>query len=277
MASRTVTLQGDPGSGKTMMMCITAVQQPVHVIDFDRKIASAGWAQPGLKDGKITLYEISEPIDRTNLSARTRSLVGNKRPDVEPQGWRKFADYVHSMFEKRDSEASKAGTIGVDSLTLGSEHLKTQIMYLANKGKFQFDQWNALKVGWMDTWSTLRDLCRTYDKDLIMTVHERHKLEPGEKTTGGTVEKTVTLEGEVRQGVVYTGSQDLAMLASLDGQAGSLIGAQCDEYYHLYVDVADLEKPVWKCRVWPDGKRNLRTSFSVTKAVHEPDFRKIWK
>lgn len=274
--SRTTCLQGEPGSGKSRMACLTA-KKPVHVIDVDRKVQSAGWAVAALASQELTFWEVSEAFDDTNIKSRitalAKSLTANK-PTMEPKGWGALAEMIYKLPTDPVSKAAK--TWVVDSLTLANEHLKAMIMYHAGRSKYTFDQWSALKIGWMDTFSVMRDLARENDKDLIVTVHERVKEEPGDATKGVRMERVGEGDNATLQ-KVFVGQQDVKVWASIDGAFGDLIGAQTDEYYYLYVDVANKEKPVWKCRVWPDGRRALRTSFMLDKPEFECDFRKIWK
>lgn len=274
---KTILLQGEPGSGKSKMAGETAVNKPVHFLDIDRKIQSAGWAQPLLASGDLSYWELKEPIDDTNLLARINALatkggLTSKGPTTA-KGWELLAEYIYTLPKNEDSK--KAGTWVVDSCTFMSEYLKTHIMKLSQRSKFTFDQWTALRVGWMDTVSVLRDIAKENGKDLILTVHERVKEEPGDRVTGVRMEAVKSGE-EVSIQKTYVGTQDVAVWASIEGSYGDLIGASMDEYYHLYVKIVD-EKPVWKCRVHPDGRRNLRTSFNVKESVFDPDFRKIWK
>ncbi len=267
---KTVLLQGEPGSGKSQMGALTAINKPVHVVDIDRKVQSAAWAQAAIKKQELTYWELKEPIDDSNIKARIYSLVTNAKPNVQPMGWTRFADYVYEMPKSED--AKRAGTWMFDSLTIAGEHLKTHIMFLAGKSKYEWDQWNAYKIGWLGTLSVLRDLAKENGKDLILTVHERQGEIPGEKTRG--VEYTVDAKGNRTRNIL--GVQDMKVWASIDGAAGQLIGAEMDEYYHLFVEMIG-DKPVWKCRVRPDGLRNLRTTFKVDKDEYNPDFKEIWK
>jgi len=258
------------------MACETAINKPVHVVDIDRKILSASWAEPLIASGSLTVWELEEPIDKTNFGSRMSSLtktMTTKGPAVQPRGWINFGEYFNAH---EDPHWKAANTVVIDSLTLLNEHLKTFIMHGAEKSKFTFDQWSALKIGWMDTISALRDLHREHNKDLILTVHERDKGQPGERTTGVKTEASFSPQSGTTYQQVYQGTQDVKVWASIDGAFGDLIGAQCDEYYYLYV-IMDDDKPVWKCRVHPDGKRSLRTSFIHSEAVHKPDFKEIWR
>jgi hypothetical protein len=260
-----------------MMIGLTAVNQPVHFIDIDRKIRGAGWAVDVLKSGQVTVQELSEAFDDTNLVARVNALgakLAKAGPSVAPKGWSTFAEMIYNL--PRNEDAKKAGTWAVDSLTILNEHLKTHLMHQAGRSKFTFDQWAALKVGWMDTISVIRDLAIENGKDLMFTVHERIKEEPGDRTTGIRMELVKQGEDSALQ-KTFQGTQDVKVWASIDGAFGDLIGAQMDEYYWLYVEVDGNKKPTWRCRVHPDGRRSLRTSFKVTESVYEPDFRKIWK
>src|SRR5262245_44864578 len=134
---RTVLLQGEPGSGKTLMAVKTAINRPVHVIDIDRKVLSAAWAEPLILEGSVTVWELNEPIDKTNFGNRMYSLIKFDKPPVVPQGWIKIGEYVNAH---DDPNWKKAGTVVFDSLTLWNEHLKTFIMFNAGRSKFTFDQ-----------------------------------------------------------------------------------------------------------------------------------------
>jgi hypothetical protein len=267
---KTVILQGEPGTGKSMMAGLTAVHKPVHFMDIDRKIQSAGWAREAIAKGEITYWELNEPTDEENLKSRITQLAKGEKLTKPPQGWIKFAEYYHKL--PQEPAAKAAGTWVVDSATFLNEHMKSQIMYLAGKSKYEWDQWNALKIGWLDTFGVMRDLAKENHKDLIVTVHEREKEKVGEKSRG------VTYETDIRgnRTRIVGGTQDLKIWASIDGAFGELIGAPADEYYWLHVVMVN-GNPVWKCRVHPDGMRALRTSFVIKDAEQEPDFRKIWK
>lgn len=276
---RVTILQGDPGHGKSRMAALTAIRKPVHVLDIDRKVGSAAWAEPAIEKGELTYWELATPLDETNIRSRLNTLAQKnpaerQGPAVKPLGIDMFAEYVYKM--PNDSIAKAAGTWVVDSGTELSEHAKAMISFIAKRDKFAFDQWTALKTWWMDTASFMRDLAIENDKDLIWIFHERNKTEPGERVTGARVDYVDSGEGGKTAVTTYIGQQDVEVWASVDGAYGGLAGKHVDEYYHLYVDVNG-EKVEWKCRVLPDGKRKLRTSFNVTQAVFEPDFRKIWK
>lgn len=275
---KTAILQSDPGHGKSRMACLTAVNKPVHVIDMDRKIGSAEWAMAAIEAKELTYWELAEAVDDTNLRNRLNTLAQvspaeRKGPTIAPRGIATFAEYVYSM--PKNPDAQRAGTWVFDSATALNEHAKAQISFIAKRDKFAFDQWAALKTWWMDTFEFTRDLAREYNKDLIWTVHERVKENPGERVTGARVSYVDSGEGKSRV-VEYVGQQDVDVWASIDGAFGGLIGSKADEYYYLYVEVNG-EKVEWKCRVQPDGRRALRTSFNVTQAVFPPDFARIWK
>lgn len=265
---KTVILQGEPGSGKSMMACVTAVNPPVHVIDIDRKIQSAGWAQRLLASGALTYWELQEPLDDENMRQRMKQLVDDKQPAKQPQGLVQFAEYMYKLPSTPEGKA--AGTWFIDSTTLLNEHVKTHIQYLAGHNKFVFDNWAALKAWWMSTVSFLRDQAKENHKDLIFSVHERVGEKAGDKTSG--VKYETDIKGNRQR--LLQGTLALKIWASIDGAFGELFGANADEYYWNYYD-ASLGK--WKVRIHPDGVRSLRTSFIHNEAIHEPDFRKIWK
>jgi len=267
---KTVVLQGEQGSGKSLMLCKTAVHKPVHVIDIDRKIRNAAWATPLLASGELTCWELKEPYDDENMKSRMAQLVKNEKPARPPQGLTRFAEYIYQLPDT--SEGKAAGTWGVDSTTLLNEHVKTHIQYLAGHSKFVFDNWSALKAWWMSSVSYLRDLSKEHGKDLIFTVHERVGEKAGDHTSG--VKYVTDTKGNTQR--VLQGTQDLRIWASIDGAFGELFGTNVDEYYQLFVKMDD-DKPTWRCRIHPDGVRALRTSFVHVEAEHDPDFRKIWK
>lgn len=252
------------------MMCCTALHQPVHVVDIDRKIKSAGWAQARIKSGDLTCWELTEPYDEENIKARLDQLVKNEKPRRQPQGVTRFAEYIYTLPET--SEGKVAGTWGIDSATLLNEHVKSHIMYIAGHNKFQFDEWAALKSWWMQTVSFLRDLAKEHGKDLIFTVHEREGEKAGDRTSG--VKYETDIKGNRQR--IRQGTQELKIWASIDGAFGELFGANVDEYYYLHTDQVD-GKTKWRCRIHPDGVRSLRTSFMHSEAEHDPDFRKIWR
>lgn len=272
---KTVILQGEPGTGKSRMACLTAVRKPVHVIDVDRKIGSAGWAAQAIADKELTYWELAEPVDEENLKARLYQLAakpeGQRKQSIEPKGLTAFANYIAGI--KSNAEAQAAGTWVLDSTTQLCEHVKSHIMYLVGRSKHTWDQWNAYLIFWRDTMSVLRDLSKECNKDLIITVHERVAGEVGDRTTGIRMETTT--EGVQR---TMVGTMDVKIIASIEGQFGTQMASYADEVYHTFVDDNDKDRPRWRVRVWPDGKRILRTSFAhIREAVQEPDFRKIWK
>jgi hypothetical protein len=267
---KTVILQGEQGTGKSMMACVTAIHKPVHVIDIDRKIASHAWAEPLIKSGELTYWELSEPLDDENIKSRMYQLVKNEKPSHAPQGMIRFAEYMYSLPNKEEGKA--AGTWVIDSTTLLNEHVKTHIQYLAGHGKFVFDNWAALKGWWMSTVSFLRDLAKENNKDLIFTVHEREGEKAGDRTSGVSYE----MDAKGNRQRVRHGKQDLRIWASIDGAFGELFGSNSDEYYHLFVKMNG-ETPQWRCRIHPDGVRGLRTSYMHKESEFDPDFRKIWK
>src|SRR5438552_3343675 len=100
-------------------------------------------------NGVLTYEDLREAMDDSNIRARIASLVKKEKPNVMPKGWSAFAELFYALPASEKGKA--AGTWGVDCLTLLNEHLKTHIMYLAERSKYTWDQWNALKIGWMDT------------------------------------------------------------------------------------------------------------------------------
>lgn len=273
---RSTMLMGAPGAGKSMMACLTVVNPPVHVIDVDRKMAASYWAEAALKSGALTYWELAEPLEEESIRSRVRQLATNEKMQRAPKGWVTFAEYYQRMPEQ--SEAKAAGTWVIDSGTQLGEHFKTHLMYLAGKNKLTFDQWMAYLTGWRDTLSFIRDVAIEHNKDLIFIVHERDKEVAGDRTTGVKYEFVGSGDNLSKQRVLQ-GTLDLAVLPSIDGSFSQQIAGYFNEVYWLYVEEdADKEKmPHWRCRVVPDGRRALRTSFKVTKPIHNPSFKEIWR
>jgi len=122
-----------------------------------------------LAQRNITFWELSEPLDEENLQARVRQLVSrdNQKASRQPLGWDRFCEYVYKM--PKNDDAMRAGTWLFDSFTHLGEHFKSHIMWLVGKSKYSWDQWNAYKIGWMDTVSFLRDLARDVEILLLDT------------------------------------------------------------------------------------------------------------
>lgn len=267
---KTVILQGEQGSGKSMMMCKTALHKPVHIVDIDLKIRSAAWAIPLIAAGALTYWELNEPYNDEHIKNRMHQLVKNEKSIKQPMGLTLFAEYMYNL--PNTPEGKAAGTWGIDSTTLLNEHVKAHIQHLAGHSKFVFDNWSALKMWWMSTISFIRDLAKENNKDLMFTVHERTGEKPGDKTAGVSYE--MDAKGN-RQRILH-GRQDLKIWASIDGAFGELFGSNADEYYQLFVKMED-GKPTWRCRIHPDGVRSLRTSFIHSQDEFDPDFSKIWR
>lgn len=271
-----VGLQGRPGSGKTMMACKTAVRKPVYCHDIDNKLNALPWAQPLIRAERLFVTELEAKLDEEQLTERVKQLASNTKLAKEPQGWREFADHWNKI--TTNEKAMQAGTWLIDSGTQLGEHIRTHLMFHAGRNKYQFDQWSAYKMIWCDVMDIVRKKALKYDKDVIWTFHERDKEVPGDRTTGAKFEKVGPLGNETLQ-KVYQGVLDLEIYASIDGSFGGMLGTYFTEYYWLYVKGTDDEDkmPEYVCRVLPDGKRSLRTSFPVKKPVHKSDFAEIWK
>lgn len=272
MASKKVLLIGPPGSGKTLMITKTAVRRPVHVLDVDRKIGSSGMLTKELASQDVTYKEVAETLDEETLMDRIKQLTKNEALVRQPKGWQVICEAIYNL--PKTEEGKRAETWVIDSLTLAGEHLKSLIMYFAKKNKYTWDQWNAYLIGWRDTIKIATDIAAEHGKDIMMTVHERTKETVGDRVRGVTMNKVVTPEG-VQMVREYQGTMDVKIVASLDGSFGEHIGAYFDDYYALSVEIQN-DKPIWRCRVRPDGRRDLRCSFPVTQDEYEPDFHKIW-
>lgn len=276
MASRITLLQGRPGAGKTMMSCLTAVRKPVYVMDIDRKLAGHEWAAKPIASGALRVWELAETLDEVNLNSRIKQLTENTAANVAPQGWKKFADHYNTLSTNKD--AMESGTWVVDSATRLGDHFQTHISFLAKKNKLTFDQWMTYLKGWHATMSVLVDLAMKHDKDLIVTVHEKDRETAGDETTGVKYEYVKSGEGVAKQRVLQ-GTMDIQIVPTIDGSFAGVMASYFQEVYHLYVkeSTSETAMPEWKCRVVPDGKRALRTSFPVKQPVFKPDFKEIWK
>jgi len=268
-----VALIGPPGHGKSTMACLTAVRKPVHVVDIDRKIKSMFAFQNALAKGELTYKEIGETLnEEKSLTKRLDALVKLESGLLRaPRGWSNFANYVGTLEE--DETVKKSGTLVIDSYTQLAPHLRAHIQFLRGKSKFVFDDWSTWKAMWAETTTILVDYALTYDKDLIITLHERVSKKPGEQTS-----KVMVRRGDKgEQSKEYLGTMDVRIAGSIEGAFGLEFGTYFTDVYALKVVVDSAKKPTWRCRVLPDGQRDLRCSFDVKEqAEWEPDFRKIW-
>lgn len=258
---------GPPGCGKSTMIARTAVNRPVHFIDIDRKVLSCGLNLPD-----VTVWELAEALTEDSMAERLRALVDNKKPKSAPQGWSKYSAMVDEL--PRRKEAMEAGTWGIDSYTRLQDHLKRQILYLDAKGASNLSPRNygALLGMLEESTAQLIDLAKAHGKDLIVTVHERVSEIPGPNTR---VINQKNAQGEVER--EFIGEMQIRIAPSIEGQFSGKMLSYFDEAYGLHVDMVD-GKPVWRCRVMPDGRRDLRTSIPVNGvADFPPDFREIWK
>lgn len=270
MAKPVTLLIGPPGSGKSSMIGRTA-PGPVHIIDVDRKIASMHILADRISAGDLTFWELQETIAEEGLERRAQRFADNKKPERAPKGWQAFAQMVDKL--GKDPTALAAETWAVDSLTQLAPHLKANILFHSDQGRATFSprEWGYWLSMWTETITVLRDTARTFDKNLILTVHERVSEVPNSSTK---LIHEKDSQGQVQR--VFLGSMDMRIAASLEGQFGIQIGSYFEEVYQLRVDMEG-DKPRWICRVKPDGRRDLRTSFDVKELEFEPDFRKIWK
>lgn len=264
-------LIGPPGSGKSTMACLTAVHKPVHALDIDRKLRAMANLAPLFEKGLLTSWEMSETIGEGNLAERVKLVAKNTKPSREPQGWNKFAQKVETL--GKDEDSKRAGTWYIGSLTILSHHLVQAILFNDEKANVVFSprEWQYFLYCWQETITALIDTAKANGKDLIVDVHER----PGEvPNPGAKVMYTGSGTSRVRE---IIGTLDLKVWASIGGQFGGLIGSYFEEVYGLHVDVDSQGKPIWRCRIDPDGKRDLRCSFIHSESEVESDFRKIWK
>lgn len=268
--SKSCLLMGPPGSGKTTMAGLTAVRRPVHFIDLDRKVLSLANLRSAIDTGDITVWEVGDPLVEDTLAQRAKTLARNEKPPHDPKGWLTFSQLVDDLAVKPESMA--AGTWVVDSGTRAGSHLLRLIIKSAggtSAGNMRPADWGAYLQMWQETITILIDHAKAQDKDFILTVHERLSEVP---TATTKVQKK--MQGDMMQRE-YLGALDLGVAASIAGQFGIEIGSYFEEFYGLRVEMTD-KGPQWICRVHPDGKRNLRTSFTHSQSEFPCDFRKIW-
>jgi hypothetical protein len=284
-----IALMGPPGSGKTTMAVTTAIKQPVHAIDIDRKIRATAGFRESVAAGKLTFKEIGDTIHEDNLARRLRAMVDNKQGEKPPRGWANFAGYCESA--DRDPNFKNAGTIVVDSYTQLGMHLRSHIQFEMKRSKFQWDDWSTWKAMWQETTTILIDYCLNTaidgcllksgqlecehgkpEKDLIVCIHERVSEKPGKDTTEVRVTSTAGGGGKSRD---YVGKMDVLICGSIEGAFGLEFGTYFSDVYALRVDVVN-GKPEWICRVHPDGQRDLRCSFPRAKeSEYDPNFKHI--
>lgn len=256
---------GPPGCGKSTMIARTALARPVHIIDVDRKILSCGLDLPD-----VTVWELAEALTEDSMANRLRALVENKKPQTAPQGWPKYSRMVDELTKRPESMA--AGTWAVDSYTRLQDHLKRQILYLDAKGAANLSPRNygALLGMLEEATSQLIDLAKANGKDLIITVHERVSELPGPNTKVVHVKNE---RGDIER--EFEGTMEMKITPSIEGQFSQKMLSYFDEAYGLSVQMVN-GKPMWVCRVMPDGRRDLRTSLPVDgKEVFPCDFREI--
>lgn len=269
--SRAVALMGPPGSGKTEMMCRTAARKPVHVIDIDNKIGSSISLEPLIDSGELSFSPLDVPITDTPLDKVAREYASNTKPSLEPKGWFRFAELVEKL--KTDEAAQRAGTWGFDSYTHLSFHARKLIVYQDPRGHATLSDRNygSYLNLFTETTQRLIELGKRFDKDIIVTVHEKVKDTPTEDTR---LVRSTDPSGISRR--EFSGKMQLNILPSMEGQFAEIMGSFFGEVYQLFVEVDRNGVPTWKCRVHPDGLRPLRTSARLKESEFEPDFRKIW-
>jgi len=270
--SRSALLIGPPGSGKSTMACLTAPNKPVHVIDVDRKISAMANLKPAINKGELTYWEVDSPLIEGSLSDRAVGYAKNLKPTLSPRGWLKFAELVSKL--DREEPAKSAGTWFIDSFTRVGEHLKRLITHLSEKGHATLvdREWGTYLGMFEETTTTIIDAARDLGKDVLFSVHERVSEVPGDANV--RVIKTKDREGIMRR--EYLGPMEVKIAASIEGQFGIKIGTYFAEVYGLGVELDKEGNPKWTCRILPDGRRDLRTSYEVKSAIVEPDLSKIW-
>lgn len=264
----TTVLQGPPGTGKSQML-LTYPNPPLHIFDLDRKIATMASFSRALASGAVTYDEFTETIAEESLADRLTRLAKDQKPSQPPRGWAAIASMIESI--PKNSSAMAANCIAIDSWSFAVDHILQSILYSSSADKanavMNQRQWGQLMQINKEAITVIIDICKKLNKDLIITVHERVSEVPGPDTRiikGADGERS------------FIGQMNMKIAASIPGQFGIEMGRYFTEYYGLSIKMEN-DKPVWKCRVLPDGKRDLRTSFDVKgQAEWECDFRKIW-
>lgn len=272
----TIALMGPPGSGKSCMAGLTA-PGPVHFLDIDRKVKATARLQKAIQAGEITYKEIGESFAEGNLKDRLAGFLENKTiVKIPPKGWTTFANYVGGL--ENDPVAKNARTIVLDTATQLGVHMWAHIQHVRGKGKFVWDDWNIWKNMWMETVNALIDYAANQDKHLIVCLHERVSEKPGDEVS----QVRIVTDAQGQKSRDYLGGKlDVKVAGSIDGSFGLNFGTYFTDVYALRVDI-ESETPIWKCRVHPDGQRDLRCSFPQQfkdgKLVvdFEPSFKKIW-
>lgn len=272
----TVVLMGPPGSGKSRMSGLTA-PGPVHFVDIDRKLRASAWAVSAIQNGHITYKEISEAFTETNLKDRLSGFLTDHKDPRPPKGWSAFANYMSGL--ENDPIAKNARTIVIDTATQLGTHMWSHIQQVRGKGKFVWDDWSIWKSMWHETVNALVDYAMNEDKHLVVNMHERVSEKPGDDVT----QVRITKDAKGQTSKDYLGGKlDVKVAGSIDGSFGLNFGTYFTDVYALRVDIID-DLPVWKCRVHPDGQRDLRCSFPSQSRDNklivdfEPDFKKIWR
>jgi len=263
----TIALMGPPGSGKTTMAVKTAVRRPVHLIDIDRKFR----AQANLRDLRdVTVWELRETLSEDSLASRIKALAASEKGVRPPKGYTTIANYIEGL--EKDSDAQAAGTIVFDSTTQFQLHMREHMQFLEGKTKLTWDSWAAWGQLWREFTVIMIDYAIAQDKDLIFIFHERVSEVPGDKT-----DKVVLSRGE--KGSLqrdYVGTMNVKIAGAIEGAFGLQFGTFFTDVYALYVEIIN-GVPQWRCRVLPDGKRDLRCSFDVSNhAIWTPDLSQIW-
>jgi hypothetical protein len=264
----TVLLMGPPGSGKTTMGALTSPNKPVHIFDLDRKVDVMYGLKIAIAKGDVSYDELKVPLVEEGLAKRVE-LLSKRTPDAKaPMGWIELDRMLSNI--KKNELAQKANTWMFDSWTIASAHLERVVSFHSGKIAFTFTEWGAFLKMNQEAISIIIDEAKSMGKDVIFTVHEREIEVPGPET------KVIYSPGkDGNKTREYIGSLTLATAASIAGQFGQQIASHFGEVYALRVEVRN-NVPTWICRVKPDGKRPLRTSYPTDKEEFPCDFTEIW-
>jgi len=237
-----IFLYGSPGSGKTTLAAsMTNLGLKVEFIDIDGKVDKMANLKPLVTKGLIKAITLKSPLVEGTLRQRVTLLrsTTSKRTLVKmPQGFLEFCDIIDNY--EKDASAGhkrKGWVLAVDSLTRLQEHMKRFLLFVEDKNKFTFDQWDIWKTNLEELIARLQGLDGYFDH-VIVTAHEQAEY-----------------------------SEDGAIIAyrpMIDGSMKYKTGSYFEEMYYTYIKNVPGSPPRFMVRTVSDGKREARTSRNLT-------------